>query len=117
MTIDAGKLRHRVTIQGQSVGQDSNGNVTIKWLDVATVWASIEPLSAKEFTQSAAVQNRVVARVVIRYRADVLPSMRLVHSPLTGPQRLYNIEGVLADKDSGLEYLTLPVSTGVADGQ
>ena len=112
MTIEAGKLRHRVQIQRQVVAQNSSGDVTVTWATLATVWASIEPLSAREFVQSASDQNKIVARVTVRYRSGIEPSMRVAHG-----QKLYNITGVLADKDSGLEYLTLPVSAGVNDGQ
>lgn len=112
MTIEAGKLSHRVQIQRQVVAQNSSGDVTVTWATLATVWAAIEPLSAREFVQSASDQNKIVARVTVRYRSGIEPSMRVVHG-----QKLYNITGVLADKDSGLEYLTLPVSAGVNDGE
>lgn len=104
--MNIGKLRHRVTLQAEAPSQNATtGVVTHGWTTVATVWASIEPLSAREFVAASAVSSKVVARIVIRYRAGVAPSMRIVHG-----SRTYNIEGVLADKHSGLEYLTLPVS-------
>lgn len=108
----AGKLRHRVRLQAFQKGRDPNtGAVIDAWVDVATVWASIEPLSAREFIQSSAMQAQVTARITIRYREGVTASMRILHRG-----RIYNIQGVLADKDSGLEYLTLPVSEGVNEG-
>jgi SPP1 family predicted phage head-tail adaptor len=113
MTINAGELRHRVQIQEQVVAQDSSGAVTVTWEDFGTpVWAKIAPLSAREFVQSASDQNKVVARITVRYRDGILPSMRIVHG-----SKYYNITGVLPDQDSGLEYLTLPVSTGVNNGE
>ena len=48
----------------------------------------------------------------MRYRAGLLPSMRLVHRG-----EIFNIAGLLPDKASGLEYITIPVSAGVNDGQ
>lgn len=102
----AGKLRHRVVIQAEAPSQNATtGVVANGWTTFATVWASVEPLSAREFIAASAVNSGVMARVVIRYRAGVKPSMRIVHG-----ERTYNIEGVLADKRSGIEYLTLPVS-------
>lgn len=103
--VESGKLRQRVTLQAFTTERDSEGVLTEEWTDVATVWASVEPLSAREFVQAAATQAKVTARIVIRYRPDVVPTMRAIHRG-----KAYNIEGVLADKDSGLEYLTLPVS-------
>jgi SPP1 family predicted phage head-tail adaptor len=118
MTLSAGRLRHRVRIEALTALLDSNGDVVQDqetgevsevWTLLGECWASIEPLSAREFIQSQAIQSKVSARIIIR-RQDYIPTagMRVVHGV-----RIYNIEGVLEDKDSGLEYMTLPVSRGV----
>ena len=49
--------------------------------------------------------------MVIRYRTGILPTMRILFRG-----KAYNIAGALPDKDSGLEYLTIPVSEGVNAG-
>lgn len=103
--MQAGTLRHRVTLQSLVPMQDPvTGVVTHTWSTLATVWASVQPLSAREFLQASAVSSQVVARVRIRYFPGVMPSMRILHG-----ERTYNIEGVLPDAVSGTEYLTLPV--------
>lgn len=109
--IQAGKLRHRVVIQKQAESQNqSDGSIIAEWVDVATVWAEILALSAKEFVTAQAEASKITTRITIRYRSDVTAKMRLYHA---AKDMYYNIEGVLADKDSGLEYLTLPCSEGV----
>lgn len=109
--IEAGKLRHRVVIQKQIEVQDlDNGALNVTWQDIATVWSSIEPLSANEFIAAMAEASKVTTRITIRYRKDITAKMRLYHA---AKEQYYNIEGVLADKDSGLEYITLPCSEGV----
>jgi head-tail adaptor len=55
------------------------------------------------------VQSQVSARITIRQRSGITAAMRVVHG-----SKVYQIEGVLPDKESGLEYLTLPCSEGVA---
>ncbi|WP_300747492.1 phage head closure protein [Pseudomonas sp.] len=108
----AGELRHRVELQRPLFTQDPvTGEMTPTWLEVARLYASIEPLSARDFLAASAAQSKVSARVVIRYRAGVDSTMRIIHR-----DKIYNIEGVLADKVSGLDYLTLPCSEGVNDG-
>lgn|SRR5690625_3468587 len=102
----AGKLRHRIEIQKKDRVSDGGGGYYYDWVIVATVWASVEPLSAREFLQAQAVQSEVTARITIRYRDDITPDMRILHRGQT-----YYIQGVLADNRSGLEYLTLPCST------
>lgn len=107
----SGKLRHRVVIQRQVETQDStNGVVIVSWQDVDTVWADISPISGREFITASAEMSDVTTRITIRYRADVTAKMRAYHP---AKNKYYNIEGVLSDKDSGLEYLTLPCSEGL----
>lgn len=114
MAIDAGKLRHRLSLQRNYPSQDSvTGELIDDWREYGKAWAAIEPLSARDLLAAQAGQSRVTARIVIRHRADLRSDDRIVHNGT-----IYKIEGTLADKDSGLEYLTIPVSTGVSlDGK
>jgi SPP1 family predicted phage head-tail adaptor len=108
----AGDLRHRVELQRAVFTQDPvSGEMIPAWALVAEVYASIEALSARDFIAAAAVQSRITARIVIRYRPDVDATMRILHRT-----KIYKIEGVLADPKSGIDYLTLPCSEGVNDG-
>lgn len=120
MGLNAGRLRHRVQIQQSVPVIDSNGDaeqnqetgeVVLYWQEVAEVWAAIEPISGREFIQSAAIQSKITARIIIRYRSDINAAMRAIHNG-----KIYNIEAVLPDPDSGLEWLTLPCSEGVNNG-
>ena len=112
----AGKLRHKVTIQAPGLTQDPvSGEMVPGWVDWpvagAKHWASIEPLSARDFIAAQAGQSEIAARIVMRYREGILPTMRILHRG-----KVYVIQGVLPDAKSGLEYLTIPVSEGVKDG-
>lgn len=116
--IESGKLRHRITIQSYDYLRDSNGEViqdgvtgetSRAWVDYATVWCVIEPLSAREFIQSQATQVQISTRIVMRHRADLSEDMRFVHT-YNGVDTIYNPHGFLADKESGLEYMTVPCS-------
>lgn len=115
--LESGRLRHRLRIERPVYSQDPDtGEQTLNWELVGKVWAAVEPLSAREFIASQATQSEVRARVVIRYR-DISPTWRFVHRK-AGKDLIYNIAaGELSDKDSGLEYLTIPVSTGVNSGE
>lgn len=109
----AGQLRHRVEFQRPQLDQDPvTGEMVKSWVVVwPNVAAGIEPLSAREFVAAASECSQVSARIVIRYRPGVDSTMRILHRG-----KIYSIQGVLADRDSGLEYLTLPCSEGVSDG-
>ena len=107
-----GKLRHRVLLQQPGQVQDpESGEEVPGWVDVASLWASVEPLSAREFIAAKAGQSEITARIVIRHRDGIDATMRILYRG-----KVYAIHGVLADAKSGLEYLTLPVSEGVAHG-
>lgn len=103
----AGRLRHRVQIQVKQRVPDGGGGWSHEWVTVRTVWAHVEPLSAREFVAAQAVHSEVTTRITIRYRDDITPDMRILHRG-----KIYNIRGVLPDNHSGLEYLTLPCTEG-----
>lgn len=113
MSLKAGRLRHRVALQSPSYTQNpTTGEMALGWTAQGTVSAAIEPLSAREFLAAQATQSQISTKIVIRYRDDVLPTWRAIHMVNGVPGKVYNLHGVLADPDSGLEYLTLPASTG-----
>lgn len=56
--MQAGKLRHRVTLQETVKDQNpTTGAVKNTWRDVATVWAEVSPSSVREFIAAQAVQG------------------------------------------------------------
>ena len=108
----SGLLRHDIIIQAKTETQSSTtGEISETWTTFAAAKASIEPLSVREFVSAQAVQSGVAARIVIRYIDGITAAMRVIHG-----SDVYNIQGILADKKSGKEYLTLAVSEGVNDG-
>ncbi|KPC32529.1 Head-tail adaptor [Pseudomonas syringae pv. cilantro] len=112
--MNAGKLRHRIAFQSLGAGQNPvTGEETTGWI---TIWdkvpASVEPLSSRDLIAAQAAQSDASARIVIRYRAGVLPTMRILFRG-----EVYSIKGQpLPDTVSGLEYLTILVSKGVLNG-
>lgn len=113
MSLNAGKLRHRITIEKPiSVQNPETGEVLKQWEIVhASVAAAIEHLSAREFVASRSQQSQITARITIRYRAGLTAMMRIIHKG-----KIYNPEGWLPDLKSGIEYLTAPVSESVNEG-
>ena len=75
-----GRLRHRVTIQRFDRVDDGGGGTEERWVDVATVWAGVEPIRGRERLEAMQLEQSVSHRVVIRYRPDVDGrNMRIVH--------------------------------------
>ena len=77
--LSAGRLRDRVTIQTKSITRDAYGAEVVTWAALATVWASVESLSGREYMAAQQINAERVQRVVIRDRDDVMPHMRVTH--------------------------------------
>lgn len=55
MSLAAGSLNHRITLQRQGMTQDpETGEMIVEWIDMAKVWANVEDVSVREFIASAA---------------------------------------------------------------
>lgn len=110
--MNAGKLRHQVKLQRPvKIQSPTTGAVSNSWEYVADIWAEVVPSSAREFVAAMSVQSEITTRITIRHRNDVTARNRILFRG-----KIYNIEGVLPDPVSGIEYLTLPCSEGVNDG-
>lgn len=77
--MQSGRLRHRVTIQQQTVTRDAYGGEVVTWGTLAEVWALCLPLTGRERYISAASQqlSDLSYGVRIRHRTDVNPKMRV----------------------------------------
>lgn len=77
--MNAGRLRHRLTLQEPVEARNSYNEVITTWALVAVVWGSVEPLSGREFFDAEHVQSEITHRVRLRYRAGITPEMRVLH--------------------------------------
>jgi SPP1 family predicted phage head-tail adaptor len=88
--MQAGKLRHRVTIQQATETRNTLGEAIKTWSTVATVYASVEPIRGREFFAAEQVQSEISHRVRMRYRSGLAPRMRLLYG-----SRMLQIEAVI----------------------
>lgn len=109
--VAAGQLDQRITLQQRAAGQDSRGQESTTWSDVATVWASAQPLRGREFFAAAQVQAEATVRFRIRYRDGVVPTMRVLWR-----SQPYDINSVI-DVDGGKHTLELMCLEGGRDGR
>lgn len=97
-----GSLSKRVTLQSPERAPDGAGGATVTWADIATVWASIEPVSGHEPYIAQALRGKVSHKVHIRYRMGIGPKNRLLYGA-----RSYDILAALNDKEEGRFLLLL----------
>lgn len=74
--MNIGKLRKRLTIKRPVESRSMTGEATLSWVDVDTVWASVEGLSSRDVLQSQQTEMIATHRIRIRYRNDVLHTHR-----------------------------------------
>ena len=107
--IKSRKLRHRVEVQQYQETQDPNtGAMVREWVKYGDRWADYVANSVREFIAAASQDSQVSGRFVLRHDAGIDATMRILHRGKT-----YDILGVMPNPESGLEYMTLPVSEGV----
>lgn len=73
-----GAMRSRVTLQAPVETDDGAGGVVVSWVDVASVWAEVRPRRGGEGLWADAPAGRLTSEIVMRWRDDVWPGMRLV---------------------------------------
>lgn len=100
--ITAGMLSHRVLIQSPTNNRSASGQFTQSWSTVATRWASVQPISGKEFFGSNQTDARVTHKVKIRYMAAVTPEYRVVYKT-----RNLNIRSVINVNEEDVEHILL----------
>jgi len=92
--IEIGDMRHRITFQKPVETPDEHKGHTVSWQDMITAWASVEPLSGREYFYAHQIQAEVTHRVKTRYRQDITVKMRIKHR-----DRVLEIESIIDLKE------------------
>lgn len=107
--MQAGKLRHRITIQTVEASQDSFGEKTRDWDNATeeTVWGDLRPMMsrARELatTEGEQLMSRAPFQARLRYRGGIsVENSRLVESG-----RVFEIEAVLDPEGRGRETVVI----------
>lgn len=85
--MNPGELNKRVTFQRSDTGQDGFGQPVEIWIDVVTVWASVNPIVGREFFAAETISSELTHKVKIRYRSGITPDMRIKFS-----ERIFEIK-------------------------
>lgn len=93
MSVEIGDLRHRITFQEPVKIPDGHAGHTVSWQDFVTVWASVEPLSGREYFYAHQIKNEVSHRVKVRHREDLSEEMRIKWNG-----RIMKIESIIDPK-------------------
>ena len=94
----AGRLDKRVIVKYLVEAQDSFGGADATWTTLKTVWASINPVSARDFIQGQQAQSETSHKIITR-ASGITKNMRVYFGT-----RIFEISGVLNKDEKGAEY-------------
>lgn len=111
--VETGDLNKRIVIESLTQTKDVYGGMVDSWATFATVWARVNNLSGNEKRATLLGGQVAEARTefTIRYRAGILPTMRISYDG-----KKYNIRHV-NNEYAGNEWIILTCDTGVNDGR
>lgn len=76
------RMRHRMMLQRAELTEQEGGQFDAAWQDVVEVWAMINPVHSRSTAQERVQDGQIISplnhEIHIRYRAGVLPGMRLL---------------------------------------
>lgn len=93
--ISAGEMQRRITIRSVTRVDDEYGGHTEQAVDVATVWAKVEPLEGNEQLRAMQAGMTRPHRFTIRYRTGITGATEVLYD-----SRRFNVTSVI-DVDAG----------------
>ena len=113
--ISAGMLTRHIQIQRPSTIKDSLGAPSRTWINVATVWADIQPLSGREAVIANRISAELTHQITLRYQAVFDNPQQVAQMRALYKSRIFNIHSAL-NEDEKRTQLILLVSEGLDDG-
>lgn len=109
--MNPGKLRHRITIQKPVEIKDDLNSPQIEWRDFTSCWASVEPISGREYILLQNTNSELTVRIKMRYISGITNGMRVKYG-----DRVFNIISPPIDLDERHRELHLMCSEVIASG-
>lgn len=114
---EAGKRDRRITIQKPATTVDEFGQIVGSgWTDVATVWASIRPISGREKLRAGSVESTLSHTVMVLYQPIFMPPLTVDAWRIKFGSRLFNIISAHSPSE-GRQEIIFSCEEGSLDGQ
>lgn len=97
--VERGTMNKRVAVQSVTETRDAAGGVSQSWSTDRTVWASVVPLSGREYYQAQQAQSQVTHKVSMLYFAGLTSKQRLLFGT-----RVFEIAAVININESNELY-------------
>ncbi len=90
-----GNMSKRILIESPTRTVAANGEKTLTWSPVATVWGCWEDLGGTETVAERQTQAEIVSRVTVRYRSGVTAMCRVtLGSRVAEVESALNLDGI-----------------------
>lgn len=98
----SGPLRNRITVQKAVETQDSIGEPDVSWVEYLQAWASVEPITSREYFDANRQNGEITHKVRLRYRPGITHKMRVKYGA-----RILDIESIIdaRERHRSLELL------------
>lgn len=93
----AGPLNKRCTLMQSQQVKRPGGGFDETWVELSNLWAEVSIPTGRLAPMADRLEARVTAEIKVRYRADIIAGLRLVH-----PTGTYLIEAALPDRDPAM---------------
>jgi len=107
MSMRAGRLRHKITIQEVTETADGMGGFTETWSEYTTAFASITPMKGMEALEHRKLGHETVHKVWMRYQSGISTKMRVVW----GDRTMDMIDYRIPDERNEMIELTVKETT------
>ncbi len=81
--LDAGRLNQQLGLEQRVETPDGSGGTTVSFVEVAKVWALLEPVAAAMRNLAQQSTETVTHRISIRYRDDIASGWRFTKGTRT----------------------------------
>lgn len=116
MSVEIGRLNHRITVQQRTASKDDYGQELASWSDIATVWANVKPIGGREKLRAMAVESMLTHTVLVRYRAEFASPKTMDARRIMYGDRIFNITAT-RDVDEARKHIVFDCTEGSLDGQ
>ncbi len=114
--LSAGTLDKRVRFQRPFMVKDSLGAPRREWVDTVTVWANIEPLSARDLISAQRISNEISHIITVRFQSAFSNAALVSEYRALYKNRVFRIFGAINEGEQGV-LVTLWAAEGLDDGQ
>lgn len=111
--MDAGRLRHRITIRREQNLPDGKGGFDRSWSTLASrISAEVANLNGREALLGSILQGVATFQITVRYREDIQPADQLIWH---GRERELNVHSA-EDRKGTRQWTTIIASTEAPQG-